>query len=204
MRHGRRRRLIAGFGTTLGLCAAGIGCQSAGPVAARAPSPLVAVGAPVAVRAETPAASASGWTTRAAAPSGGEVSWHATPRADVVAVAFHAVDAHADAPALDQPEPVRGQPPEGKKPEGKKENPELPPPHPVPAGAAPVHVVPLPHPPDVPRELAKQPLPPYVIEPPDILLVEAVPREGPLKNDQQIRGLHLVRPDGTIGQGIYG
>src|SRR5262249_25075897 len=52
--------------------------------------------------------------------------------------------------------------------------------------------------------LAKQALPPYRIEPPDILLVEVVPREGLLKNDQPIRGQHLVRPDGTIGLGIYG
>jgi polysaccharide export outer membrane protein len=56
----------------------------------------------------------------------------------------------------------------------------------------------------VPRELAKQALPSYVIEPPDILLIEAVAREGPLKNDQRILGQHLVRPDGTVGLGIYG
>jgi polysaccharide export outer membrane protein len=54
---------------------------------------------------------------------------------------------------------------------------------------------------DVPREMNKQPLPRYVIEPPDILLVESTVF---LKADQPIRGQHLVRPDGTIGLGIYG
>src|SRR5262249_54240659 len=58
--------------------------------------------------------------------------------------------------------------------------------------------------PQAPRELSKAPLPPYRIEPPDILLVEVVPVGGPIKFDQQIRGQHLVRPDGTIGLGIYG
>lgn len=53
---------------------------------------------------------------------------------------------------------------------------------------------------DVPRELKKVPLPPYVIEPPDILLVEAIPSLP----DQPIGGQHLVRPDGSIGLGIYG
>jgi polysaccharide export outer membrane protein len=52
-----------------------------------------------------------------------------------------------------------------------------------------------------PHELAKMTLPPYVIEPPDILLVEALPEK---KLDQPIAGQHLVRPDGTIGVGYYG
>jgi polysaccharide export outer membrane protein len=56
------------------------------------------------------------------------------------------------------------------------------------------HVDPL------PRELHKVTLPAYVIEPPDILLVES---NLGLK-DQPIRGQHLVRPDGTINLGIYG
>ena len=52
------------------------------------------------------------------------------------------------------------------------------------------------------REFAKQPLPPYVVEPPDIILVQllktiALP-EAP------VDGNHLVRPDGTIGLGVYG
>jgi polysaccharide export outer membrane protein len=52
----------------------------------------------------------------------------------------------------------------------------------------------------VPREGAKVSLPPYVIEPPDILLIEST--QG-LK-DQPVRGQHLVRPDGTVSLGIYG
>jgi polysaccharide export outer membrane protein len=52
----------------------------------------------------------------------------------------------------------------------------------------------------VPREGAKVSLPPYVIEPPDILLIETT--QG--LPDQRIRGQHLVRPDGTANLGIYG
>jgi polysaccharide export outer membrane protein len=52
----------------------------------------------------------------------------------------------------------------------------------------------------IPQELAKISLPPYVIEPPDILLIEST--QG--LRDQPIRGQHLVRPDGTISLGIYG
>jgi polysaccharide export outer membrane protein len=52
----------------------------------------------------------------------------------------------------------------------------------------------------VPREGAKVSLPPYVIEPPDILLIESTQKIP----DQPVRGQHLVRPDGTVGLGIYG
>jgi polysaccharide biosynthesis/export protein len=52
----------------------------------------------------------------------------------------------------------------------------------------------------VPQEGAKVSLPPYVVEPPDILLIECTQS----LRDQPIRGQHLVRPDGTIGLGIYG
>jgi polysaccharide export outer membrane protein len=48
---------------------------------------------------------------------------------------------------------------------------------------------------------------PYIIEPPDILLVEAAPLsflDGPTLMEQRISGEHLVRPDGTVGLGIYG
>ena len=55
--------------------------------------------------------------------------------------------------------------------------------------------------PPVPRELAKVVIPDYIIEPPDILLVEAVPS---LPDQQPVQGEHLVRPDGTVGLGIYG
>jgi polysaccharide export outer membrane protein len=52
----------------------------------------------------------------------------------------------------------------------------------------------------VPHECATISLPPYIIEPPDILLVESTRS----LRDQPVRGQHLVRPDGTIGLGIYG
>lgn len=44
-------------------------------------------------------------------------------------------------------------------------------------------------------------LPPYIIMPPDILRVETVVAP---EHIQPIRGQHLVRPDGTIGLGVYG
>jgi len=54
----------------------------------------------------------------------------------------------------------------------------------------------------VPKEFAKKAFSSYVIEPPDILLVQGTPAIG-LKT-QPLAGPHLVRPDGTIGLGIYG
>ena len=53
---------------------------------------------------------------------------------------------------------------------------------------------------NIPRELSKVTQPEYVVEPPDILLVEvyeALP-------GQPIKGERLVRPDGTISLGWYG
>lgn len=82
---------------------------------------------------------------------------------------------------------------------------ELPPPRAV---ATDEHLAPVPvegpvGPPDTmpaPRELAMASLPPYVLDPPDVLLVEST--QG--LRDQPIRGQHLIRPDGTISLGIYG
>jgi polysaccharide export outer membrane protein len=51
-----------------------------------------------------------------------------------------------------------------------------------------------------PHECARVSLPPYVIDPPDILLIEA----SPTLPDQIVAGPHLVRPDGSISLGIYG
>jgi polysaccharide export outer membrane protein len=53
----------------------------------------------------------------------------------------------------------------------------------------------------VPREFEKQALPPYVVEPPDILLIES---SAELEVSQPLRGQHLVRPDGTVNLGVYG
>jgi polysaccharide export outer membrane protein len=65
---------------------------------------------------------------------------------------------------------------------------------PIPVEGGPVDTMPA------PRELAMASLPPYVLDPPDVLLVEST--QG--LRDQPIRGQHLIRPDGTISLGIYG
>jgi polysaccharide export outer membrane protein len=75
---------------------------------------------------------------------------------------------------------------------------------------------------DLPRELAKVPLPPYVIEPPDILLIDtlrvipkppyfiqpldvlSIQASGVIET-QPILGLYTVEPDGTVDLGLkYG
>jgi polysaccharide export outer membrane protein len=65
-----------------------------------------------------------------------------------------------------------------------------------------VHAAPPPPVPAVPREFEKQSLPPYVVEPPDILLINA--SAAITLPTQPLIGQHLVRPDGTINLGIYG
>jgi polysaccharide export outer membrane protein len=70
---------------------------------------------------------------------------------------------------------------------------------------------------DVPRELQKQTLPAYKIQPPDILQIEAVwlpIKEGETTPDktqppralypQPVTGQFLVKPDGTVELGVYG
>jgi polysaccharide biosynthesis/export protein len=64
-------------------------------------------------------------------------------------------------------------------------------------GGAAMPLAPLP---DAPNEANTVPLPMYVIRPPDVLLIDS--QKGLLT--QPIRGQHLVRPDGTVGLGIYG
>src|SRR5262249_33190140 len=54
-----------------------------------------------------------------------------------------------------------------------------------------------------PNELNKTLMPSYIIEPPDILLIEYRPVK-PLEGTQPIRGQHLVNPDGTVRLGSYG
>jgi polysaccharide export outer membrane protein len=60
----------------------------------------------------------------------------------------------------------------------------------------------LPAPP-APHEGMKQLLPPYVVEPPDILLIRETKKIAP-ETEQTISGEHLVRPDGSVDLGIYG
>ena len=72
-------------------------------------------------------------------------------------------------------------------------------------------------PPNVPHENDKVTLPPYVVEPPDILVIQAVrwpvdpqtfailKKQDPIRlQPQPIEGTHLIRPDGTISLGVYG
>jgi polysaccharide export outer membrane protein len=54
----------------------------------------------------------------------------------------------------------------------------------------------------VPREFDKQPLPPYVVEPPDILLIKA--SRAITLPTQPLDGQHLVKMDGFVNLGIYG
>ncbi len=85
----------------------------------------------------------------------------------------------------------------------------LPPPRPLgspaPVAVVPDGILPGPHPhpyPNVPREFDKMALPPYVVEPPDILLIQASNRVT--LRLQAIDGQHIVAPDGTVNLGIYG
>lgn len=83
----------------------------------------------------------------------------------------------------------------------------LPPPRPLgsplPVVAGPDGAMPPAHPyPNVPREFEKMALPPYVAEPPDILLIQASNRI--VLPTQPILGQHLIGPDGTVNLGIYG
>jgi polysaccharide biosynthesis/export protein len=213
----------AGTAACLALCVGGVGCQTTSVGTdgythrvsrAAAPEALPAQGAVVAASfalqpprpAARPTANAeevSGWqpvqrvtAEKPAAPPRG------VTRVSAQAPAEGATRAAIEAPVL-QPIAVAG----ATAPPGEPIVP--PPPHlepqavivgpPPPAVLAPP-VLP-PHA-TAPREFAKQPLPPYVVEPPDILLVEATPEL--VKGFQPIAGQHLVRPDGTISLGTYG
>jgi polysaccharide export outer membrane protein len=54
-----------------------------------------------------------------------------------------------------------------------------------------------------PNEMNRALLPAYIIEPPDILLIE-YKAVKPLAGDQPIAGQHLVFSDGTVHLGVYG
>src|SRR6185295_14917676 len=55
-------------------------------------------------------------------------------------------------------------------------------------------------PPDVPRELDKRPLEPYMLEPSDVLLVQSADLDSPVR----LPGDQPILPDGTIQLGRYG
>ena len=127
-----------------------------------------------------------------ATPAGLPDSWADDPNRQP---AGNAPEQPAAAPAEDQA-PGKAQPIPAQVPGAKKVTPAvllLPP--------KPMHHPPYPGCP-VPKEFAKRSLSAYVIEPPDILLVEGTPAIG--LRTQPLAGPHLVRPDGTVGLGIYG
>jgi polysaccharide export outer membrane protein len=75
-----------------------------------------------------------------------------------------------------------------------------------PAPAAPIPVPPAPA---GPRELSHVTLPPYVIEPPDMLTVQVLVRDAKANTTtalpvQDVSGSFLVRADGTVGLGFWG
>ena len=53
---------------------------------------------------------------------------------------------------------------------------------------------------DIPRELNRHPLPPYTIEPGDVLLIQPADLDSPVR----LPGDQPVLPDGTIQLGRYG
>jgi polysaccharide biosynthesis/export protein len=53
---------------------------------------------------------------------------------------------------------------------------------------------------EIPRELEKHPLPPYTVEPGDVLLVQPADLDSPLR----LPGDQPILPDGTINLGRYG
>jgi polysaccharide export outer membrane protein len=171
------------------------------PIARTDPEPQVPA-APVA-QPSAPLPDAALRQTAAAAEPTGNGPWHPVVLASV---GRSGPSATADAATVQALAPTELPPGERIVP-----HPVPPPPPPGPAVApAPYHypfgvhghaAAPPPIPP-VPREFEKQSLPPYVVEPPDILLIAA--SNAITLPTQPLVGQHLVRPDGTINLGIYG
>ncbi len=225
MRRRRREKLLKGLGALLGLCVSGTGCQTTTPHAAPAKPPAVA-------KAKDDKASRfSGWFTSAKAkapapkePAAVAGGWRPAtrPGAAAPAVALGSPSQGISLAGAVEIEPPRAQ---GNSDRGSdKADTELLPPRLVPV---PTWVSPAPRPVEhtltgpvagqTPRELFKQPMPAYRVEPPDVLLVEVLAakfakdlgdkektRIDNLNENQPIRGHHLVRPDGTISLGIWG
>ena len=219
---------VAGIAAFVGLCAGGVGCQSTSlgvmhtetasqPVrdyirglTMTAPTPVpegtvIASSSPLASLARPtapnplPGGIASSWQPAlqvGAAPIASTPSPNNITRVSTPPLVGGAVRAAIDIPI---PQPAAIAAPSGPndppKPELKQPRLE---PQAIVAGL-PAAV--LSHP-SAPREFAKQPLPPYVVEPPDILLVTALAAVS--KDQAPVGGTHLVRPDGTIGLGSYG
>jgi polysaccharide export outer membrane protein len=213
-----RGQLLAGIGALLGLWA-GPGCQSkpirpdafaqakASPVTPPgAWNPRIEAGPIQPVAAATPESGpvvASAWheaqriSPDLPAPEGAPASSFVARPPGLLAVEARA--AMEGAPG-EQPAPIAsaGVPPPPPLPLG---DPHQPPGPPGPLShMAEYHGL---HPAPVPKEFQKQSLPPYVVEPPDILLIRALPSvTDPVR--QPLDGQHLVRPDGSLSLGVYG
>lgn len=245
--HRGRRMLLAGLGPVLGVCVTAVGCQTtSSPRLAAGPGARTVVATsgearptedgkidrkwglfrPAAAPAqEKPAATAGAWRP-AARP--GEAA-----RPSVVPAGYPPTDSPppevAGGPALEPPRADSAPPFEMHAPRLV----------PVPMNASPAprevaHTIVGPVAGQTPRELFKQAMPAYRVEPPDILLIEVVGAKPPdqdgkddkppakdgkddkpggaggltpidsLNATQPIRGPHLVRPDGTVSLGVWG
>jgi polysaccharide export outer membrane protein len=181
-------------GTTQPVAAAPTPTPALGPVPT-APSTTITSATTSATKDAWAPLGASSHTAPLATPSRSEVGPPTAPA--VEPIAYQVVRAVSeDAEPAPSPEP----PPA---PATKPASEPLPAPRVVDSPAD-EHLAPLAHgagdPIPAPRELAMASLPPYVLDPPDVLLVEST--QG--LRDQPIRGQHLIRPDGTISLGIYG
>ncbi len=217
----------AAFAAFVSLCAGGVGCQSnslgvmhtgtaSQPVrdyirelaGVTPPPPPIPEGTVIA--SSSPLATLARPTAPASLPGGMASSWEPVKRVNAEKIASTpssnnitrvstpplmggAVRAALDIPV---PQPAAPAPSSPKDPApAQLKQPRL---EPQAVVAAPPPIV-LNHP-AAPREFAKQPLPPYVVEPPDILLVSLLPTIS--LTGAPVEGNHLVRPDGTIGVGV--
>jgi protein involved in polysaccharide export with SLBB domain len=198
-----RRRTIVRAGFLLA-CSLTLGCQSVGPRGVASTGPTLATAPTIVARAapreRSEVRQVAAWPADGEQPS----PWRPVQRpaegpagSSAWTLAQHVGDAAlVSAPVITVPPPALSE---------VVRNPALAAPRqahvlphgPIVVGAPPVHA-PLGQ---GPFETQLVSLPPYRIGPPDILLVEST--EG-LEKVQPVRGQHLVRPDGTIGVGIYG
>jgi protein involved in polysaccharide export with SLBB domain len=220
---------VAGFAAFLSLCAGGVGCQSTslgvmhtetasqpvrdyirGLTSTKAPPTPVPQGTVIA--SSRPIATLARPTAPAPLPGGVVGNWEPVQRVKSAEIASSPSSNHitrvstppqmggAVRAALDIPVPQPAA-------IATTNGPNDPPPTPLkqprlePQAIVAAPPVVFNHP-TAPHEFAKQPLPPYVVEPPDILLVSLLPTLA--LTGAPVEGTHLVRPDGTIGIGVYG
>ncbi len=219
-----RRQLLAGMGAMVGLCLAGAGCQSSnlwtdagapngsGMRVARQGQPNeLPTQAVVSIMRPIPAGGS---------PSGAIVQaseWRPVQRASadelptvVPQAAPETVQVRGPGPmptavetpvaieigATAAPVPPSDRGPNTDKPANPDEATLLHPPAQLPGPVAIVAGADGP-----PKEFCKKSHPPYVVEPPDILLIQSSQK---VLVDQPLAGQHLVRQDGFVSLGIYG